>query len=183
VEAVTGRGAMTQHDDAVGAGGTVDVALLYAAHRLTMVRLAVLLVDDVATAEDVVQDAFVGLTRAASRLRDANAALAYLRTSVVNGARSTLRRRRTVRAFWARATEPDPAPPADRGLVSAAEHAEVLDALRTLPPRMREVLVLRYWAELPVSHVAATLGISEGAVKSTSSRALDRLETQLGGTR
>jgi RNA polymerase sigma-70 factor (sigma-E family) len=174
---------MVQDEEVATTSTGVDVALLYAAHRLTMVRLAVLLVDDLATAEDVVQDAFVGLTRAAPRLRDPNAALAYLRTSVVNGSRSGLRRRRTVRAYWARVTEPDPAPPADRPLVAAAEHDEVLAAVATLPPRMREVLVLRYWAELPVSHVATTLGISEGTVKSTTSRAMDRLESQLGGTR
>jgi RNA polymerase sigma-70 factor (sigma-E family) len=161
----------------------VDIPGLYASHRLPMIRLAVLLVDDIGTAEDVVQDAFIGLTRAAPRLRDMGAATAYLRTSVVNGARSALRRRRTARGFLSRAGEPDPAPPADRPLIVAQTRDEVTAALATLPTRMREVLVLRYWSELTEREIAHTLGISEGTVKSTASRALDRLEIALGGTR
>ncbi len=161
----------------------VDVADLYAFHRLTLIRLAALLVDDVGTAEDIVQDAFIGLTKAVHRLRDTNAALAYLRTSVVNGSRSTLRRRRTVRGFLSRAAAPDSAPPSDREVLAADDRDAVLTAVRTLPPRMREVLVLRYWAGLSERQIATTLGISEGTVKSTASRALDRLETELGGAR
>ena len=165
------------------ADAAVDIPGLYATHRLPMIRLAALLVDDIGTAEDVVQDAFIGLTRAAPRLRDMNVASAYLRTSVVNGSRSALRRRRTVRGFLSRANEPDPAPAADRGIVAAETRDEVTAALGTLPARMREVLVLRYWSELSEREIAHTLGISEGTVKSTASRALDRLEIALGGTR
>jgi len=161
----------------------VDIPGLYAAQRLPMIRLAVLLVDDMGSAEDVVQDAFIGLTRAAPRLRDMNAAYAYLRTSVVNGSRSALRRRRTARGFMSRASEPDPAPPADRSVLAAETRDEVGAALGTLPSRMREVLVLRYWSELSEREIAHTLGISEGTVKSTASRAMDRLEIALGGTR
>src|SRR4249920_1146709 len=72
-----------------------EVSMLYARHRLALVRLAVLLVDDQASAEDVVQDAFVGLHRHRGQLRDPEAAVGYLRTAVVNAARSTLRRRGT----------------------------------------------------------------------------------------
>ena len=161
----------------------VDVSALYAADHLRMIRLAALLVDDIDTAEEVVQDAFLGLTVAAPRLRDANAAVGYLHTSVVNGARSAMRRRRTVRGFLARTTQPDPSPPADLGVDAAGTRNEVLAALGSLPPRMREVLVLRYWSELSESQIAHTLGISEGTVKSTASRALDRLEKMLGGAR
>jgi RNA polymerase sigma-70 factor (sigma-E family) len=161
----------------------VDIPELYTTRRLPMIRLAVLLVDDIGTAEDVVQDAFIGLTSAAPRLRDMGGAAAYLRTSVVNGSRSALRRRRTTRGFLSRATEPDPAPAADRHIVEAETHDEVSAALGTLPSRMREVLVLRYWSELSEREIAHTLGISEGTVKSTASRALDRLEIALGGTR
>ena len=165
------------------ATGAVDVPALYATHRLPMIRLAALLVDDIGTAEDVVQEAFIGLTRAAPRLRDMGGAAAYLRTSVVNGSRSALRRRRTVRGFLSRAGEPDPAPPADRSVIAAETRDEVTAAVGTLPSRMREVLVLRYWSELSAREIAQTLGISEGTVKSTASRALDRLEIALGGTR
>jgi RNA polymerase sigma-70 factor (sigma-E family) len=159
----------------------VDVSALYAADHLRMIRLAALLVDDVSTAEEIVQDAFLGLTVAAPRLRDANAAVGYLHTSVVNGARSAMRRRRTVRSFLARTAQPDPSPPADVGVDAARMRNEVLAALAALPPRMREVLVLRYWSELPEHQIAQTLGISEGTVKSTVSRALARLEKTLGG--
>jgi RNA polymerase sigma-70 factor (sigma-E family) len=147
---------------------------LYATHRLQLVRLAVLLVDDLGSAEDVVQDAFAHCLARPPKLRDDNAALAYLRTSVVNGARSALRRRRTVRAHVpARGVEPDGP---DATAVLHEEHREVLAALAQLAPRQREVLVLRYWSDLSEAQIAETLGISRGAVKSTASRALDVLE-------
>ncbi len=162
----------------------VDLTQLYAAHRLHLVRLAVLLVDDTATAEDVVQDAFVGLARRIGQLRDEHAALAYLRASVVNGARSTLRKRRTVRTYLARdAREPEPEAAPEVGVLRHDTQDEVLAAVRTLPPRMQEVLALRYWSELSEAQIAQALGISEGTVKSTASRALDKLEAVLGGTR
>ncbi len=72
----------------------VDLGEVYAAHRLHLVRIAILLVDDLASAEDVVQDAFAALAAKPQRLRDPHAAVAYLRTAVVNGSRSALRRRR-----------------------------------------------------------------------------------------
>src|SRR6476469_8074267 len=124
------------------------VAALFRAHRLHLVRLALLLVDDLETAEDVVKDAFTALHRRWESIAEREAAFGYLRTSVVNGSRSVLRRRRTARAHpW-----PDAggwrADDADAGLLLAEEHSEVLVALRRLPSRQREVIVLRYWAEL-----------------------------------
>lgn len=151
-----------------------DVASLYAAHRLALVRLAVLLVDDLPTAEDVVQDAFAALARHPDRLRDPDAAFGYLRTSVVNRARSALRRRRTARTYVAPATSDAPA--ADEQVVLAEEHRQLLAAVRLLAPRQREVLVLRYWAGLSEAEIAETCGTSRGSVKSTASRALRVLE-------
>lgn len=151
-----------------------SLAELYAAHRMALVRLAVLLVDDVASAEDVVQDAFAALSARPTALRDPRAALAYLRTSVVNGARSALRRRRTARGYRP-PHDTGPRPPDDH-LLLAEEHREVLAALDRLAPRQREVLVLRYWSDLSEAEIAAACGISRGAVKSTASRALDALE-------
>ncbi|MFD7624822.1 RNA polymerase sigma factor [Streptomyces sp. NPDC059851] len=156
------------------------VSELYHAHRLSMVRLAVLLVDDLATAEDVVQDAFTALYRRHGEdIAEVDNALGYLRTAVVNTSRSVLRRRRTARAWT---------PPAVHDLPSAEEHVvldeahrEVLAALARLTPRRRQVLVLRYWADLSEAEIAATLGISRGAVKSNASRALDALERILEG--
>ena len=118
----------------------LDVSALYAAHRLPLVRMAILLVDDQASAEDVVQDAFIGLYRSQARIRDPQAALGYLRVSVINGARSMLRRRGTARKYL-RAAEPENTAAADADLLLADEHSEVLAAVRKLPPRQQEVLV------------------------------------------
>ncbi|MET9963343.1 SigE family RNA polymerase sigma factor [Streptomyces sp. NPDC006326] len=156
------------------------VTELYHAHRLGMVRLAVLLVDDLATAEDVVQDAFTALYRRhGEHIGEVDNALGYLRTAVVNTSRSVLRRRRTARAW----TPPAPAdlPSAEECVVLGEAHREVLAALGRLTPRRREVLVLRYWADLSEAEIATTLGISRGAVKSNASRALDALERILEG--
>jgi len=157
-----------------------QVAELYAAHRLGLVRLAVLLVDDRESAEDVVQDAFAGLVKN-GRLRDPAAALGYLRTAVVNNARSALRRRRTVRAHTPRVEVPRLGPEGVAEL--REEHREVVLALQRLAPRQREVLVLRYWCDLPEAEIAQTMGVSAGTVKSTASRALDALETMMEATR
>ena len=152
----------------------VDITELYAAHRLSLVRLAVLLVDDVASAEDVVQDAFAALARRPGAVRDPSKALAYLRVSVVNTARSALRRRRTARAY---SPPHDTSPPTpEDSAVLAEEHREVIAALHTLAPRQREVLVLRYWSDLSEGQIAEAMGISRGTVKSTASRGLDALE-------
>ncbi|MFF0277914.1 RNA polymerase sigma factor [Streptomyces sp. NPDC094447] len=151
---------------------------LYRARRLDMVRLAVFLVDDLPTAEDVVQDAFAAVCRTyGTSLRGLQDPGAYLHTAVVNAARSVLRRRRTARAY----TPPHPvaAAPVDEGLLLAEEHRRVLDALAGLTRRQREVLVLRYWSELTEAQIAQALGLSRGTVKSTASRALDALEKKL----
>jgi RNA polymerase sigma-70 factor (sigma-E family) len=150
-----------------------EAVALYAAHRLRLVRLALLLVDDLQTAEDVVQDAFAAFLARRARLGDPDSAFAYLRTSVVNAARDRLRRRRTARAYVPPHEVPRDAT-AESALL-AEEHREVLDALGRLAPRQREVLVLRYWSGCSEGEIAATLGISRGAVKSTASRALDAL--------
>lgn len=147
---------------------------LYTQHRMRFVRLAILLVDEPATAEDVVQEAFAGLHRHWSGLRDTAAALGYLRTAVVNGSRSVLRRRKTARDY---------VPPHQANARSAesmamlsAEHQSVVQALGKLPPRQREVLVLRYYGGLSEAEIADTVGVSRGTVKSTASRGLEALQ-------
>lgn len=162
-------------DDAPGQPTLTD---LYRARRLDMVRLAVFLVDDRHTAEDVVQDAFAAVCRRhGTALDDLHDAASYLHTAVVNAARSVLRRRRTARAY----TPPHEAyaAPVDERLLLAEEHRQVLDALPRLTRRQREVLVLRYWSEMTEAQIADTLGLSRGTVKSTASRALDALERLL----
>jgi RNA polymerase sigma-70 factor (sigma-E family) len=155
------------------------LADLYRDHRMRMVRLAVLLVDDPSTAEDVVQEAFTGLHRHWAGLRDEAAAVAYLRTAVVNGSRSVLRRRRTARDY---------VPPhqvnarsAESLAMLSAEHQAVVDALGMLPPRQREVLVLRYYGGMSEAEIADATGISRGTVKSTASRALDAVQRAMAG--
>jgi RNA polymerase sigma-70 factor (sigma-E family) len=160
-------------------GAPRTLADLYRDHRMRMVRLAVLLVDDPGTAEDVVQEAFTGLHRHWAELRDEAAAVAYLRTAVVNGSRSVLRRRRTARDY---------VPPhqvnarsAESLAMLSAEHQSVVDALALLPPRQREVLVLRYYGGLSEAEIAEATGISRGTVKSTASRALDAVARAMAG--
>ena len=99
---------------------------------MQMVRLAILLVDDMASAEDVVQEAFAGLYRNWGGLRDRNAAIGYLRTAVVNGSRSMLRRRRTARAY----VPPDPgtARSAESLAMLSAEHQAVVTRARRPGP-------------------------------------------------
>ena len=158
-----------------------DPVALYAAHRLSLVRLAVPRSSTSSTAEDVVQDAFAGFAGRRRPLDDPDRALAYLRTAVVNNARSALRRRRTARGYVV-PSEVEPDGP-DGRLILAEEHREVLAALDRLSPRRREVLVLRYWSGLSEAEIAEALGISRGAVKSTASRALDALESIMEGSR
>ncbi|MDQ3154398.1 MAG: SigE family RNA polymerase sigma factor [Actinomycetota bacterium] len=153
---------------------TLTLEDLYRQHRMRLMRLAILLVDEPATAEDVVQEAFTGLHRHWAGLRDEAAALGYLRTAVVNGSRSVLRRRRTARAY---------VPPHNVNARSAeslamltAEHQAVVTALGRLPPRQREVLVLRYYGSMTEAEIADATGVSRGTVKSTASRALDALQ-------
>jgi RNA polymerase sigma-70 factor (sigma-E family) len=147
------------------------LADLYRDHRMRLVRLATLLVDEPATAEDVVQEAFAGLHRHWSNLENEAHAVAYLRAAVVNGSRSILRRRRTAREY---------VPPhqvnarsAESLAMLSAEHQAVVDALGNLAPRQREVLVLRYYGGLSEAEISEATGISRGTVKSTASRALD----------
>ncbi len=159
-----------------------DVAFeeLYRTQWHSLVRVAMFLVDDVESAKDCVQDAFLGLYR--RPLRDPDARLAYLHRSVVNAARSMLRRRGTVRRHL-RGAQAYPEEAADHPVIVGAEHAALMDALRQLPQRQREVLILRYWSRLSEADIAAALGIRPGTVKSAASRALATLETTLGDLR
>jgi len=160
----------------------LDLAALYAAHRLPLARFALLLVDDMATAEDVVHDAFIALQQHQSRLRNPAAAVGYLRTTVVNNCRSVLRKRQTARRHLSLVRDTH-AEAADSELLLAATQQEVLTALRRLPRRQQEVLALRYWGNLSEAEIAEALGISRGAVKSNASRGMDKLQAMLGASR
>ena len=136
-----------------------------------------LLVGDQPSAEDVVQDAFIGLYRALPRIRDQAKALPYLRTSVINGARSVLRGRK--RAALRRIPHEPPVWSAESAAMAGEDRRAVLTAVARLPRRAREVLALRYYLDLPDHEIAAALGISRGTVSSTASRALTALARDL----
>jgi len=155
------------------------VAELYGAHYRSLVRLSVLLVRDVGTAEEVVQDAFVAMHGRWGRLRDPEKALAYLRQAVVNRSRSVLRHRGVVERHDARATVAGVVPTTEEAALRHERRARVLDALRELPTRQREVLALRYYLDLSEADIAVSLGISRGAVKSHASRGAAALRSLL----
>jgi RNA polymerase sigma-70 factor (sigma-E family) len=146
------------------------VAGLYAEHALGLVRLAVIMTGDRAGAEDIVQDAFLGLYRRWDQLADVSFPLAYLRASVLNGCRSALRRQSRLRSAVVGADVPGESAEA-RALLSEEQRA-VAVAIRRLPDRQREALILRYYLDMSEEEVAHTMGISRGTVKSATSRAL-----------
>ena len=169
---------------AASAGEWPDVALIYRQHHADLVRLALLLVGDRACAEDVVQDVFTRLcTR--GRVLAPDSALAYVRTAVVNGCRSVLRRQALARRIALTRTAPgrDTQESAEHTAILAEDRRRVLAALAGLPGRRREVLVLRFYLGLPVAEVAAMLGISQGSVKSATARGLGSLARRLGEER
>ncbi len=153
------------------------VTEIYHGEYKSLVRLAVLLVHDVPTAEEVVQDAFEAMHTAWRRLREKEKALSYLRQAVVNRSRSVLRHRTVVDR---NAPKPAPdEPSAEHGALALIERSAVIAALRTLPDRQREAVVLRYYADLSEADIAATMGISRGAVKSHTARAMAALKSIL----
>jgi RNA polymerase sigma-70 factor (sigma-E family) len=151
----------------------LDAGRLFAVHRLGLLRLAVLLVGDRATAEDVVQDAFAGLHAHWSELRDSTSALAYARGAVVNGCRMVQRRRSVTRRVG---IAPDPPIwSAESAAMVREDRREVVEALQRLPGRRREVLVLRFYLDLSDAEIAQIMGISQATVRSTAARALSAL--------
>ncbi len=164
---------------------TADEAVtrLFATQYRPLVRLATLLLHDSGLAEELTQDAFVGLHQKWGRLRDPQRAVAYLRQSVVNRSRSALRHRSVVERFLRRQPEPMTVPSAEAIAIDANEHATVLSAVRLLPTRQREALVLRYYLDLSEAQTAEAMGLSEGAVKSHTFRAMTALRRHLGGVR
>jgi len=158
---------------------SADLAVieLYTLQYKALVRLAAVLVRDTSTAEEVVQEAFIAMHDGWHRLKDAEKALAYLRQAVVNRSRSVLRHRLVVEK---NAPKPAPdMPSAEHGAMALLERSAVIAALRDLPERQREALVLRYYADLSEAQIAAAMRISRGAVKSHTARAMAALRATL----
>lgn len=152
------------------------VVALYTEHYHSLVRLSALLLRDTDAAEEVVQDSFVALHRAWSRIEPARE-LAYLRRTVVNRSRSVLRRR-TVADWYHQNPEPVAAS-AEAVVVCRSEALQVLACLRRLPARQREALVLRYYAQLSEGEIADAMKLSKGAVKAHTARGRARLREML----
>lgn len=150
------------------------VAALYQAHAVGLVRLAYLMLGDRPSAEDVVQDAFWALYRSWDRLAEPARALAYVRSSVLNGCRSALRHRAVGRRVTPTAYQP-PAVSAETAAIGNEERQEVMQAVRRLPGRQREALVLRFYLDLPEQEIARIMGLRPGSVRSATHRALKTL--------
>jgi RNA polymerase sigma-70 factor (sigma-E family) len=157
-----------------GQASGAEVAALYKAHAVSLTRLAYVMLGDRPAAEDVVQEAFLGLYKRWSRLRATASAPGYLRASVLNGCRLALRSR--IRRSDTPADGGDlPWESAEATALVGEEHRHLLQAIRALPPRQREALVLRYYLELSEEETARSMGVRRGTVKSATSRALAAL--------
>jgi RNA polymerase sigma-70 factor (sigma-E family) len=169
-------------------GGVLEISsadelltTLYTTHYRELVRLAAFLTGDRDNAEEVVQDAYVKVHSSWRRVRELDKAEAYLRVAVVNQARSRLRRKQVAQKH-----RPEPPPDVASAESYAMEHAQrdaVLVALRELPRRQREAVVLRYYGDLSEAQTAEAMGCSVGAVKSHTSRAMQSLRPLLEGAR
>jgi RNA polymerase sigma-70 factor (sigma-E family) len=140
-----------------------------------LVRLAYLLLGNVADAEDVAQEVLEQIYRRWREIRQ-DTVVAYARTAVVNRSRSVLRRRTVARRFAPRLAEPEHVEP------EQFEDSGLWDLVQALPRRQREVMVLRYWCDLSEGDIARVLGVSNGTVKSAAHRAHLQLSTWLAET-
>ncbi len=164
-------------DDGFPTSPRAAVTALFHVHHRRLVGLASLLVDDRESAEEIVQDAFESLYKRWRGLRDPDAAVAYLDRSVVYGARSWVRRRITARSYVA--PEAGTTPSAEVEGIDGSQRAELAKAIRALPRRQREVVVLRYYLDLSEDQIATWLGISAGSVKQHQSRATAALHKRM----
>lgn len=155
-----------------GETSPVRVDELFDQHYLGLVRIAASVVGDRETAEDVVQDVFAAMPPRVGNPRG------YLTTAVFNKSRSVLRRRKVALRF--RGHEQPPVEGADQHALRTDERERVLAAIRGLPDRQRQVVVLRYLEDLGPAEVADLLGITKEAVASSLNRALDSLRKKLG---
>jgi len=157
------------------------VTALYAAHALGLTRLALIMTGDRETAEDIVHDAFCGLHRRWSKLRDADKALPYVRSAVLNGCRQEFRRARARSAVAGRREVHLPSAwSAESAVLASEERREVITALLRLPPRQREALLLRYYLDLSEAETARAMRVSRGTAKSSVARGLRALRQLLG---
>jgi len=164
---------------------TEGISLLYETQWARLVRLVWFLLRDQQAAEDVAQDAYIATYRNWDRLRDEEAAVAYLRRCAVNGARSVLRHLIVVRRETeAEASRADAAgrltsPSSDEAALNRLDGDQLMAALATLPNRQREVIVLRYYSDMSEAQIAEALDISAGSVKTHAYRGLRALRDRM----
>ncbi len=156
------------------------VTEIYTTCYRSLVRLAVLLVRDEPTAEEIVQECFIAMYDGWHRLREEDKALSYLKQAVVNRSKSVLRHRGAVDRN-ANKPAPDPAS-GEPQVISLLDRSAVVTALRGLPDRQRQALVLRYYADMSEAQIAEMMGISKGAVKSHTARGMSSLRAVLEQT-
>ena len=156
--------------------GAVPVSALFQARYPELVRLADLLGAD--DPEDIAQEAFARLIQRQRALRDQDAALAYVRSTVCNLVRNRQRHLRVVRL---RTPGGHDEASSEHVVMLREDRRELLAALAALPLRRREAIVLRYWLDLSEREMAATMRVSAGTVKSLVSRGLDALGQALEG--
>jgi RNA polymerase sigma-70 factor (sigma-E family) len=157
------------------------VTALYQEHALVLTRMAHIMLGSRPAAEDVVHDAFCGLYRRWGHLDSKDKALAYVRSSVLNGCRSVLRSGKA-RVAGLIEIQPPNALSAEAIALLSEERREVVEALWQLPDRQREVLVLRYYLDLSDEQIGRDLGMARSSVRSARRRALAKLERSLRGT-
>jgi RNA polymerase sigma-70 factor (sigma-E family) len=157
------------------AAGERGIDALYRTHVAEGLRLAYLLTGDRGLAEDLVQDAFVKVLGRFHDLRNRDAFWWYLRRTIVNLSTSHFRRRRVERAWLARQRPEETAPAPD----DLGERDRLREALMRLRPEQRAAIVLRFYEDLSEADTAEALGIPRGTVKSTVSRAIERLRREL----
>ena len=153
------------------------VTVMFGEHYRLLLRMAVLLVGDAAAAEAVVQDCFVAMHGAWRRLGDGEKALCFLRRCLVSRSRWVLRRRIVAGRD---APGPGPGGPGAVGGAPPLPEYAVAGALRALPPRQREAVVLTCHGGLTQAQAAAAMGISPGAVQDHVARAAEALRAVLG---
>lgn len=162
---------------------TIDpiVDELFHRNAADLVRLARLFVDDRTAAEDLVQEAFIRLARSVHRVHDRDRIDAYLRSIVLNLARD--HNRRGLVSLRHRPPKDELSATAEDEVVLRDDQRVVLDAVRRLPRRQRDCVVLRYFSELGIDDIADTLGLSRNSVKTHLGRGLAALERTLGAER
>jgi RNA polymerase sigma-70 factor (sigma-E family) len=167
------------------ARATDGITTLYETQWASLVRLAWLLLRDQGAAEDVAQDAFIATYRNWDKMRDEEAAVAYLRRCAVNGARSALRHLMVVRreteaeAGRADASGRLSSPSSDQAALAHIDGDQLVALLATLPERQREVIVLRYYSDFSEAQIAEALDIAPGSVKTHAYRGLRALRDRM----